>query len=63
TKKSEIIKSVDLVTPLSHIERAEAIKVDEAVSSNFNDCKLLWRWLSDQEIRLRGSELEFVDAE
>ncbi len=63
TKKSEIIKSVDFVTPLSDIERAEAIKVDEAVSSNFNDCKLLWRWLSDQEIRLRGSELEFVDAE
>jgi len=41
----------------------EALKVDEAVSSNVKDCRLLWEWLSDSEIRSRGSQLTFVDAE
>jgi adenosine deaminase len=60
---SELPKSVDAVTPLSDIEMTEALKVDEAVSANFEDCRLLWKWLSDPEIRSRGRQLKFVDAE
>ncbi|MFG1174481.1 hypothetical protein AAFN90_13000 [Erwiniaceae bacterium CAU 1747] len=62
-KNSVLPKSVDSVTPLSDLEMMEALKVDEAVSSNVKDCRLLWEWLSDSEIRSRGSQLTFVDAE
>lgn len=60
---SEPPKSVYAVTPLSDMEMAEALKVDEAVRANFNDCKLLWKWLSDPETRSRGCQLTFVHAE
>lgn len=62
-KKNESEKLVEFVTPLSDIEMAEAKKVDEAIKVNLNDCSLLWKWLSDTEIRSRGRQLTLVDTE
>ncbi|WP_186143403.1 hypothetical protein [Burkholderia gladioli] len=52
----------DFVLPLVDPDRAEALRVDEAVRTRRGDCELLWRWLSDEQIRARGRELIPVDC-
>ncbi|WP_052747276.1 hypothetical protein [Burkholderia gladioli] len=54
--------ATDIVSPLHDGEYAEALRVDEAVRTRRGDCELLWRWLSDEQIRARGRELITVDC-
>lgn len=48
---------VDIVSPLQNAERAEAERVEEAVRKHRSECELLWRWLSDEDVRARGRDL------
>lgn len=51
------------VTPLNHLQRAEAEQVAKAVRSHRADLALLWEWLSDEKVRERSRELTEVSAD
>ena len=57
------LKASEIVTPLNNSEMAEAKKVDHYLKANPGECKLLWRWVSDPDIRSRGSQLIFVNTD
>lgn len=60
---SKLPTAVDFISPLQDAERAEAVQVDEAIRKHHSECKLLWRWLSDEGVRLRGRQLISVGCD
>jgi adenosine deaminase len=53
---------VPLLTPLSDLWHAEALRVAEACRTRKQDVDLLWEWMSDRELWARSEAFESVDT-
>jgi adenosine deaminase len=62
TPGAPLPSAVDIVSPLQDAERAEAEQVDDATRTHRAECELLWRWLSDADVRARGRKLIPVEC-